>query len=66
MTDNKVEQNKQEKDDYQGPTRKRSCTDCFCTLIMLAFWGLNVYIIIAAYKNGNPNNLLTVLDYNGN
>lgn len=33
---------------------------------MLAFWGLNVFIIIIAFKNGDPNKLLTVLDYNGN
>lgn len=33
---------------------------------MLAFWGLNIFIIIFAFQKGNPSKLLTVLDYNGN
>jgi hypothetical protein len=33
---------------------------------MMAFWALNVYIIIIAFKNGDPTKLITVLDYNGN
>jgi hypothetical protein len=33
---------------------------------MLAFWAFCVYILIYAFKNGDPNKLVTVLDYNNN
>ena len=33
---------------------------------MIAFWAFCVYIIIYAAKNGDPNKLITILDYNNN
>jgi hypothetical protein len=33
---------------------------------MIAFWAFCVYILIYAFKNGNPEKLVMVLDYNGN
>ena len=33
---------------------------------MVAFWAFCVYILIYALQKGNPEKLITVLDYNGN
>ena len=49
-----------------GPTRDRHITDSLCIFIILAFWAFNIYIIIYAFKNGNPKELISTMDYNGN
>jgi hypothetical protein len=33
---------------------------------MIAFWAFCVYVFIYAFKNGDPQKLVMVLDYNGN
>lgn len=33
---------------------------------MIAFWGFCIYVLIYSFQNGDPNKLVTVLDYNNN
>ena len=49
-----------------GPTGKRSCTDCLCCLLFIAFCVGMVGAASYGYANGDPYKLLTVWDYDGN
>ncbi|XP_028139866.1 choline transporter-like 2 isoform X3 [Diabrotica virgifera virgifera] len=48
--------------DFNGPLRKRSCTDILCLMIFLVFIGAWIGIGIYAYTNGNPSTLLVPRD----
>lgn len=53
--------------------KKRGCTDCLCLLLLLACWfAMTIVGFIACgiiknenLKSGNPNRLLSPMDYNG-
>lgn len=64
---NKVNPQKETKEEESdGPTRERHCTDCFCFLLLLAFWGFCIFLIYFSFKNGDASLLINTMDYNGN
>ena len=61
-------------DDFDGPQRKRQCTDCLFLLCLLLCTTCMIFIGLAAVgfvsspyvKKGDPARLLNGVDYNGN
>lgn len=58
------------KDDDDGTMPKRyaenrSCTDCLCLLLFVAFWGGFIAVAGVAYANGRPERLIYGTDYLG-
>ena len=49
-----------------GPVMKRSCTDVICCILFLAFFLGMIGAAIYGYMFGNPKQLLTSWDYDGN
>lgn len=54
------------KEESEGPTRERHCTDVLCFLLLLAFWGFGIFLIYFSFKNGDAALLINTMDYNGN
>ncbi|XP_030745823.1 CTL-like protein 2 isoform X1 [Sitophilus oryzae] len=50
---------------FDGPTKKRSCTDVICLLLFLVFLGCWVGLGAWAIKKGDPSLLLVPTDSNG-
>lgn len=48
-----------------GPLSNRKCTDCLFLVLFLAFFGLLIYITSESVEKGNPQQLITPVDYNG-
>lgn len=48
-----------------GPKRNRSITDCVFCIIMLVFWGGTFALMIYAFTNGNPSQLIQTYDFKG-
>ena len=48
-----------------GPVMQRSCTDCWCCLVFVAFLVLLAMIVSYGFLNGEPELLLTPWDYDG-
>ena len=42
---------------WKGPYRTRKCTDIFCFLIWIVFWGVIIYFAIYGYAKGDLNNI---------
>ncbi|KAJ8960451.1 hypothetical protein NQ318_013735 [Aromia moschata] len=51
--------------DFQGPLKRRSCTDVICLMFFLVFVACWVGIGIYAYHNGDPSTLLVPRDSAG-
>ena len=64
VTQLKKSQNKLEIDKsiQNGPTRKRSITDCVFCILMLLFWVFTIFIFYYAYTEGDPIRLTQTYD----
>ncbi|XP_044258638.1 choline transporter-like 2 isoform X2 [Tribolium madens] len=51
--------------DFNGPLRRRSCTDIICLLIFFVFIGCWAGVAIYAFSSGDPNTLLVPKDSYG-
>lgn len=66
MSKKKEKQNSKLEIDNQiqnGPTRKRSITDCIFCILMLLFWIFGMFIFYYAYTEGDPLRLTQTYDY---
>lgn len=57
-----------EEDEKNVPIRyeeKRSCTDCLCFLLFIAFWGGFIAVGSVAFEKGRPERLIYGTDYLG-
>ncbi|XP_070556799.1 choline transporter-like protein 1 isoform X2 [Ptychodera flava] len=67
---NKVEpfdkKDSEDEEEFDGPTKDRSCRDVICCLIFLAFWGGMGYIAYVSILNGQPERLVFGVDSYGN
>ena len=48
-----------------GPLKNRRCTDFLFTVLFLAFAGACGYVVVQGTTNGDPNKLLSPVDYDG-
>merc|ERR1740123_1529038 len=53
------------KDLSEGPVKKRACTDTFCLLIYLVWWGVFVFVNFLGLSDGNPSRLYFPRDHRG-
>ena len=49
-----------------GPIRNRRCTDIIFLILMIAFQGFSIYVVIYAFSEGDPSVLLQAQDIDGN
>ena len=52
-------------DNSCGPTRNRGITDCLFCLVMFAFWGFTIFLMVYGFTKGDPNKLVQTFDDNG-
>ncbi|XP_072167973.1 choline transporter-like protein 4 [Diadema setosum] len=50
---------------FNGPIKKRGCTDVICCLIFLAFLGGQGFIAYIAFTTGDPQTIIYATDYKG-
>ncbi|CAG0886862.1 unnamed protein product [Cyprideis torosa] len=51
---------------FEGPTRKRSCTDIICLLLFIVCVALWILVLVAGLYYGDPDNLIYPTDSHGN
>eukprot|EP00095_Tigriopus_kingsejongensis_P005861 maker-scaffold38_size502422-snap-gene-1.13 protein:Tk05861 transcript:maker-scaffold38_size502422-snap-gene-1.13-mRNA-1 annotation:"hypothetical protein DAPPUDRAFT_305570" len=51
--------------EFDGPIKKRSCTDILCLLLFLIFIGAWIAVAVYAFINGNPERLIYPSNSNG-
>ena len=50
----------------KGALKERSCTDCLCCIIFVAYWVVMVYCVQSGLANGDPEKYVAVYDASGN